>query len=441
MAHVPEVYDFIGHPILPELEKAASRILRVMEAQSHSAKALYVAQECLIDELLEIEGTSSQFKLRAKQLRAQASGIALSARQHAATLSEDAKLSTKALYEEAQALDDSRQVLQYGSWLLRYVGDGIAWHALHHNRRLIRALAAKQPVGFLPPRSEFAPMRRLFRGVRRLGPDWLPLLHDLTNCLRTADMSVFRSGSLYRVVEFKIRQGGKANDESTPLPSQPKNDRERRQRERMESIFRYLATKDLGDLDPRLAGGRDIDSDTPERHNFTSISDVIAQARSTGFGLVSPEPPLLYVSWDVNKSTIEEVMAVAATRFPKIFAPLLTFRSVSARADRPEGLPITAMGLPVQDMLEILFGRIAVTVILNLTLLEGHLSNKGIPLRVLKKDGGGVSLQVMVGEVPGEVREGLMDRSLLEALSIESFAGLIRSIIEQFPNLHLPTSA
>lgn len=99
------------------------------------------------------------------------------------------------------------------------------------------------------------------------------------------------------------------------------------------------------------------------------------------------------------------------------------------------------MALSADDILDILFGRIGVVTIVNFAILEEYCSQQGIPLMVVKREDGGFSVKVDVGEFKDEVLDGLWDRLMLEALSFESFADLIRSIIATYSDDAINASA
>ena len=436
-----EIYDYSGHPLLDQLEEAISEIVQLLDRHGYSDQALYIAQECLIDELIGLEQTAQELKTQGKKLRMQAAQLAKGAKDARGHLSDAEKEESRRLYQNAQEHEDSRRVLQYGRWLLRYVGDGIAWHAFAHNRRLIRALASKESVPAIPDLAGVVKVRRMFRAVRRLGRNWFPVLHDITNCLRTADLSVFRDGHLVDMLELKFRIGAPKANEGAAYETRL-DSRSQRQGERMDRILRFLETKELGDLDPKLAGGKAIDSEVPERHNFDAVSRALAQARKAGYGIDSPEPGVIYVAWNVQKNDVESALSAAGAQHPEIVASTITFRSVSARYDdHHQGLPITAMALPAADILDILFGRFGVVAIVNLRMLEAYCLERGVPLKMIKSAPRGFSLQVEVDGIGGEVQDGLWDRVMLEALSMESFVGLVRSIMRAYPSRDTGASA
>lgn len=436
-----EVYDYSGHPLLGEIEEAVSQIVVLLDRHGYSDQSLYVAQECLIDELIQLEAAAREHKAKARLLRGRAAEAAIKAKDDQGGIPDAVKQETKDLYQEADAYDEARHVLQYGRWLLRYIGDGIAWHAFSHNRRFIRALASKQPVPAIADPAGIDRIRRLFRAFRRLGREWLPVLHDLTNCLRTADLSVFRDGMLYRIMELKIHQGETPAD-SDVSTLYPRDDRAQRQEERLSRILRFMETKDLGDLHPELAGGKAIDSGVPERHNFDTVSRAMAKARDHGYGFDSPELGVMYLAWDLAATTVDVALAEAQVHHPDILAPVITFRSISARyKGHHQGLPITAMAISAEDILDILFGRLGVIAIVNFALLEKFCADHGVPVKVHTRNGEAYSVRVEADDFAGEVQEGLWDRVMLEALSLDSFAGLLRSIFDEHLSGTFETSA
>lgn len=427
-----EVYDYWGHPLMNEVGEAVSQIVRLLDRHKYSDQSLYIAQECLIDELVQLEAASREFKAEVSRLRQSAAEVALDAKDHQGRVPATVKKATKQLYEEAEGYEEARRVLQYGRWLLRYVGDGVAWHAFGHNRRLIRALASKQPVPAVADPDGMNSVRMLFRATRRLGREWLPVLHDITNCLRTADLSVFQDGTLFRIMELKMRKGQSSRESDEPRRIRH-DDRAQRQEERLQQILKFMETKDLGDLDPDLAGGKALDSSMPERHNFDAISRAMKIAREQGYGLESPEDGVLYLAWDVEETEVDSALSEAKKEYPETITHGITFRSISARyEEHHHDLPVTAMALPADDVLDITMGRLGVIAIVNFSLLEKYCSDRGVPLKVHTRDDKGYSLRVESEAFDGEVLDGLWDRVMLEALSLESFTGLIRTIIDDY---------
>lgn len=427
MNRIPRPVDYQGHPLYEEIEESVSKLIHLLDRYGYSGKALYVAQECLCDELFDIEYKIRGINSETKRLRKEASELARDSKKGDGSLPPNVKNETKRLYQRVEILETERRILQYGRWLLRYVGDGIAWHAFGFDRKYIRALASKQSVSAVSNPGNFKALRRFFRGVRKLGKDWFPVLHDLTNCLRTGDISVFRNGDLVKTLELKILQGEqKELDESERLK---RNNRSQRQVARLERISRFLETEDLGDLDPQLIGGKSLQSDLIEKHNFEAVSQAISTAREVNYGFETPEAGVLYIAVDLQEGTPKEAVAIAVEKYPDIFTSGLMFRSMEPRFENSHlDMPITAMEMPSDDILDIVFQRVGVITVINNLALEKFCEENDIPLHIVINPDNKLSIRVEYQTYEGEVQNGLWDRVMLEALSLESFCGLIRSI-------------
>jgi len=392
--------------------------------------ALYSAQLAILNDLLALEHSLRSCREEASSLRYRASQIALAAKQQGRSISNPEKDQIKSLQQDADAYAFTVRLLRYGRWLYRYLADGIAWRAYGFHREAIRALGGKEPVPFLSNKEGIGKETRLFKAIRRQGREWLPLMHDLTNCLRTGDFSVFKHGVLVRAFELKIRESAQLDSDHT---SSPRNPREARQAMRLEDIQEFMRSGNLEVLHPELKGGRSITGKVPERHNFTAVSRAIASARSRGFGYQEPERGLLYLAWDGRTHSVDDALREAGQHHPHIFSTLFTFRSISPRFQEYHvSLPITAMDLPSRDISDIIFGRIALMCMVNYSCVETWCRSNGVPLHFHHDASGHFKITVDSMPYGGEVREGLWDRLLLEALSLQSFTDLIEAIMDEY---------
>jgi hypothetical protein len=429
---VTEFHEFLGHPLADDLDRRVTHILRCMALLRYRTFSLYRAQLAITRDLLALEESLRNCRSESSALRARATRLAVEAIQTAQALTEDQKQQVKSLQQQADDYALAVRLLRYGRWVYRYLADGIAWRAYGYNREAIRALGGKEPVPFLSKKEGIDKELNLFRAIRRQGRGWLPLMHDLTNCIRTADFSIFKDGRLYRIIELKIRQS-----QQTPhvaqLQLRPGAPREYRQQERLQKIFEFFETGDLGKLSPELAGGRSIRSAVLERHNYDAVSTAMKQARSRGFGFEQPERGILYIAWDGRKNPVDEAISQASKAWPDVFDSLFTFRSISPRYEQyHDMLPITAMDLPVRDVSDLLFGRIGLACMVNFGCVEQYCRENGVPIAFQRGESG--RTKITVGSRPpfGEVREGLWDRLLLEALCLASFTGLVKAIMAEY---------
>jgi len=294
-----KLFEFGDHPLAIEIQARVSSIILMLDANQYSIQALYNGQEQLLDELLWVENNQRSVYDHLRLLKKEVSDIALNAKQSEGDLSDDEKSTIENIHSQVGDLEIEKSILIYGRWLFRYIGDGIAWRAYGFQRKIIRALGDKESVPFMSNNDGIDKERRFFRGIRNLGEDWLPLMHDITNCIRTADFSVFHAGKLKRIIELKITGSKKAGENTG---TEPKLDRRgKRQAKRAENIMDFMETGDLGKLRSELAGGKYIHSEQYEKHNFAAISSAIQSCRDVGYGFQEPEHGLLYLTFDTAK--------------------------------------------------------------------------------------------------------------------------------------------
>jgi hypothetical protein len=200
----------------------------------------------------------------------------------------------------------------------------------------------------------------------------------------------------------------------------------------MKNILEYIETGDMSHLYPEFPNGKAINSNAPQIHNYDAISKAIRDARKTGYGFEEPEQGILYLVWNLQKSTPDEAILAAKEKHPDIFNSLFTFRSINPRYDAYHlSLPITAMDLPVKDILDILYARVAVMCFVNYSALETQCNNNGIPLCIEEDNDKNKIFRVKSETFDGKILDGLWDRVMLEGLSFQSFMELIKTIMRQ----------
>ncbi len=378
----------------------------------------------LLEELLTFEENIQAAKKEYSETRRATDEIAVKQLSKKGYLSEIEKEEINIYHKKADSLDFSVKLLRYGHWFIRYVADGIAWHAYSSNRTKIRALGSKEAVSFLSGKEGLASETEMLNKIKGLGTDWLPILHDLTNCLRIGDISIFWKSQLIDIIDVK------ANGVISVWSSEEKlGGRIKRQKQKLDRLWKFFETDNLSDIYPEL-WGRALHAKTIEKHNFEAISIVMRKARRNGYGFVEPESGILYLAWHLDKCDENIALRKAMQKIPHIFQSTITFRTIQPRYDDyHSSLPITAMELPAIDILDLSFGRIAVLTILNFDLFEKRCGYYGLPLHVIKND---KEFKFLVSKpFSGEVQEGLWNRLMLEGLSIESFCSLVKSIFKE----------
>ena len=391
----------------PALVSAVTNIVRLLDRYSYNDKVLYIAQECLMSKLLEIEWQSKRYKEKAKRLRIEADKLPPGEKQ-----------TIRSLKSKAISFDENKERLKYEKWLLRYVGDGIAWHAYRHSRKHIRALSDKDPVNSLGKPEKFIYHRRLFRGVRHRGNNFLPVMHDITNCLRTGDLTVFERGKRFKFHELKIfGPAGKS--------SQQQSLREGRQALRLGRIRAYFETSQIRYLYPEYRRGKHVQAKLKEKYHFDVISRIMKKARTETFGCENPEEGLYYVAFDRLAKNEHEALRELQSKFPKAFESHFVRKLIDPYHDRDASvLPVTAMPLHADDILDILVGKIGVLTLINFEEIKGSCQRAGVPLEISVESGNTVVF-VLKRRTQLLITPSLWERILLEFLSVDSFGKLL----------------
>jgi hypothetical protein len=409
---------FIAH----DFPTSISSLIHMLANNNYSYKSLYITQECLIKILVQMSKLINDLKEKRGTFIQEATIKAIQSKHKNIDIPNETKTIISNLYDDARYCEFLIERIKDARWLSRYVGDGIAWHAFIFDRAVIRALGSKEPVGF-PEETKIRQYRRIMRAVRRAeSRKVLPILHDLTNCLRTDDIS-FVTNDQIRSIELKIIEKPRIKT----VKGDRLDSRGERQKARRLRIEQYLRSGKMEKLYPSLKGGKLYTSKVPQKHNFQAISIAMSQARAKRFGLVEPEKGVLYAAFKSNEP-VDNVIGDAMVRFPDIFNTLFTFPSISPRVDEyHDSFPITAMELPPEDIADILFARYGIIVFLNYRVLETVCKEQGVDLHVTRLPNGKIQL-LIEGEPRIEIQQGTWDKIMLEAFSLETLIAQIKEL-------------
>jgi hypothetical protein len=212
---MPEYEEVKNHPFTNDIRKRASLIIRMLGWLRYSDQAIYRAQLMLIDELISIEEGIKHNRNEQSKVKEKAAKRVYQAKKETGKLSTKDKEEQKKAQLEVEDFQEAIKALQFGRWLFRYIADGIAWRVYGFERRWIRALGGKEPVPFMSDAEGIDREVNFFKALRKVKRSWLPLMHDLTNCIRTHDYSIFSDGQLIRIIELKIKKSGRTQNKQT----------------------------------------------------------------------------------------------------------------------------------------------------------------------------------------------------------------------------------
>jgi hypothetical protein len=88
---------------------------------------------------------------------------------------------------------------------LKSIGDGLAWRAVGHDRRIIVALSRSDPPGLMYGKEGLLKEREVIETAWRENGEFV-LHHDLTSALRVADLSIFQKDGSVLLEEVKTNQ-------------------------------------------------------------------------------------------------------------------------------------------------------------------------------------------------------------------------------------------
>ena len=99
-----------------------------------------------------------------------------------------------------------REVCERVARQYRCVGDALAWRVFDFQRKQIIALCQNAPPGVMAGKKGLAAELDLVEQARAAGQ--FAILHDLTNCLRIGDVTVFGNDGSFETIEVKTDLGG-----------------------------------------------------------------------------------------------------------------------------------------------------------------------------------------------------------------------------------------
>ncbi|MEU6541617.1 hypothetical protein [Streptomyces sp. NPDC047000] len=243
--------DMMVHPRHQAMQPVLAQLIQQLR-DCETAEAGVVFQRDLLARLLDVEKDYDAFKRAAKRMR-----------------------SGKAPHPEAPEPQSGRDLADAETWRfeqevcarlarqLRSVGDALAWRVFGFHRPFILALCRNQSPGMMFGKAGLpAELERFESACKEDGA--FALLHDLTNCLRIGDLTVWDSVNPPRTEEIKTN---------------PKNSRSAQLRRINQA---RAAVLDGGPLPGDNASELLYDLDLPLRTHLDVLRDAMERATTEG---------------------------------------------------------------------------------------------------------------------------------------------------------------
>ena len=211
---------------------------------------------------------------------------------------------------------------------LRTVGDGFAWRCFGYNRQVIQTLSRNDSAGPMYGKVglpyELGTIQHLWESDGHFA-----LHHDLTNCLRIADLTEFTDdgGALLREVKRTPRT-------------------ERAQMDRVQAAINALMNG--GDLPGGLPGARLVQMEEPYVTNLKQLGELLDLAKehgcqgmaiSQGRALIASSLPDCLRIWGTDHEAQGQALAIA--RRKRSSRPGLQARCTTSRASAVTRLPVS----------------------------------------------------------------------------------------------------
>lgn len=343
---------------------------------------------------------------------------------------------------KAKARKDKTQLahlrdLQVIRWHSRRLGDGLAWMVLLFDRKTIHALTTNSRVPISAEEDDgsrgvsLTAMKLLQSGFG------LPIIHDITDCLRIGDITFLSFGDSaadknFRTIEIKtsrldVTVDGEGNESvslrvtaigTEPLPlieSQTVLDMgtfraeelktpihmPRREDRRLEKQFNRMVTAvarrtvedhKLTKIDgsPHLS----LVSDVEDHHHWTELRRAIRSARKNGYAFFQIDNFIGYGLWFNAKGVAKE--DIAEPRFVEDIQShilsdelgdrnSLTLGAVPIQEDHayaPLLMPFTIYEIPHRAISDILHGRLVIMAVMNTGHVEHALADAGFKIEL-----------------------------------------------------------
>ncbi|HZS61070.1 MAG TPA: hypothetical protein VFA43_17475 [Gemmatimonadaceae bacterium] len=308
---------------------------------------------------------------------------------------------------------------------LRQVGDGIAWRALHYDRRAFTVLGEEERVGRLARgvgrEAELAELARLWEeeGV-------FAIHNDLTNCLRHGDLTALRQrdGEI-DVTLIEVKAGPRPGD--TP------------------QLQRLARATEL------LREGRHVNETGAVRITVVPaayetyldfLTGLIGEARDTGYAWARPHECLLvgaadyrvwgYESGEYNARSDSERRRIAwGAEEPETLAWTASMRRMRDRGWSFSSLaPYTIFPLPAEDVADLVMGFVDLAYGLHLPRLERALGRDGITAHVRRAGAGeAVFLEAARRDVRVIVPAHLREQMMVELMSPDALFALVDHVL------------
>jgi len=395
-----------------ETEKTIEDLFLKMRSAKTKLRNYYELELELLKHIIECEKKITMLKDKRKKLRVRRKKLMGST----GFKNDGLKKTLIDIHNKENELRQFERSLRKRRTLLKRLGDSLAWILTNYDRAYIRSMGRKEPTGFIFGKTGFKLERLALEATFDENKQTISILHDLTNCLRTGDLTVVRldrSPTILNCLELKTVRKKLARMRK----------RERRQKKYGEIILNYIKTGKSTQIYPGFTA---ISTRPKMTNHWSKMRLILREAKSCGYAYEKIEDALLYVAINPQIIEIEKVM----DKCVKELDPPFTFGSLDRHRD---GLfnhePIFTFEVDTDQILDIIFGRLVLYIVLSFRKLQPLVKKAGYDLMLPNDPRGskeGLKLvdergkTIFMGPYPVEmlIYEGLDIKSFLDMINI-----------------------
>jgi hypothetical protein len=401
----------------PRLVATAQRLI-----EARIPDDFYELQEAILGMFAARQQVAADRRTRIKEERARLSALARGRPKPSAEVLVEQQRTIGVLEHQ----DRRDQLLQH---VVRVLADGMAWRLLNCDRRTITIYGNERRVGRLAPetgfRAERAEARRLWEGAGLLA-----LHNDLTNCLRSGDLTVLFGWPPRSVIFREVKADRRGRRGSA-------------QAERLEQKHQ-LSASGLGKFDP---GGPRVQVRRPKcayRTYLDQLPRLLETANRVGYAQVFPSDYVGVATVDyrrINERGADPddiAKRVARTRgwIPESDRCFGTSANVTRLSERRHAIayfaPITIFPLGAEALIDLLLGRTDYVVWLSVEALKPLFDARNITVEFASgRDAERTFLTAARGGVDVTVPATLRNQMLRELMTGETLVDLVDELLSE----------
>lgn len=252
--------------------------------------------------------------------------------------------------------------------IFREFGDALAF--IYWNKWDIKPMSFNYDSGFISGKKGFSREYKILKKILESGK--IAIMHDLTNCLRHGDITIFEKKN--NIIEYNVYEIKSSKNENT---------RTRRQKERLDTILNYIETDSM--ITNELEGLKNAQikreaTSIPEKNNVKLLNTLISEAELYGYSHAKVEDGLYYlVTTEEQNSDANPIKNILSQI--KMPPALIYLNAIKHR-----GIGYSPFALSFANSLSLynfLCGKLIIMIIVDIEYIKESLKSEGLDLKFM----------------------------------------------------------